>query len=63
MTVGSIGDINYQPLIDKNTYNLNVSAASNDSAVNFSSISSGNVFVGLEFENYVTAPKDESMYQ
>jgi len=56
--MGSIGDINYQPSIDKTSYSITTSAASNDTAAYVSSTSSGSFFVGLDLENYCGASKD-----
>jgi hypothetical protein len=56
--MGSIGDINYQPSIDKKSYTLTGSVVSNDTASSVSSVSSGSFYVGLDLENYCSAPKD-----
>ena len=56
--MGSIGDISYQPSIDKYTYTLATSSASNDSATSVSNKSSGSFYVGLDLENYAASPKD-----
>jgi hypothetical protein len=56
--MGSIGDINYQPSIDKKSYATVSSTASTDSAVSVSSVSSGSFYIGLDLENYCAAPKD-----
>jgi hypothetical protein len=56
--MGSIADLTYQPSIDKLSYGLNASVASNDSATNVSSSSSGSFFIGLDLENYSASPKD-----
>lgn len=57
--IGSIGDINYQPSIDKFSYTLAVSAANNDvdTAATTSSASSGSFYIGLDLENYASADK------
>jgi hypothetical protein len=56
--MGSIGDINYQPSIDKRSYSLVASVASNDTATAVSTTSSGAFYIGLDLENYSSAPKD-----
>jgi len=57
--LGSIGDINYQPSIDKITYSADDPAASTaESATSVSAINSGSFFIGLDLENYSAAPKD-----
>jgi hypothetical protein len=54
--MGSISDLNYQPSIEKLSYEtLNstpITVATN------SSVSSGSFYIGLDLENYVSAPKD-----
>lgn len=55
--MGSIADIHYQPSIDKRSYSLAVSTASNDSAINVSSVSSGSFYIGIDLENYPSADK------
>ena len=52
--IGSMSDLNHQPSIDKNSYALSASVA-NDS---IGSASSGSYYIGLDLENYCTAPKD-----
>jgi len=54
---GSIADIMYTPSIDKNSYSLTASVATNDSATNVSGSSSGSFFVGIDLENYVATDK------
>ena len=54
---GSIADIAYTPSIDKNSYSLSASVATNDSATNVSGSSSGSFFVGIDLENYSNADK------
>jgi hypothetical protein len=54
---GSIADLHYTPSIDKNSYSLSASVATNDSATNVSGSSSGSFFVGLDLENYVATDK------
>jgi len=54
---GSIADLHYTPSIDKNSYSLPASVATNDSATNVSGSSSGSFFVGLDLENYVATDK------
>ena len=57
--IGSIGDINYQPSIDKVSYQLATSSALDDVAtVNQTSIvNSGSFYIGLDLENYASADK------
>jgi hypothetical protein len=59
--IGSIGDINYQPSIDKRSYTQTASVAldenGNDGVT--SGVSSGSFYVGLDLENYCSAPKDQ----
>lgn len=54
---GSIADIMYTPSIDKNSYSLVLSTATNDSATNVSGTSSASFFIGLDLENYVATDK------
>jgi len=54
---GSIADIMYTPSVDKNSYSLPASVATNDSATNVSSSSSGGFFIGIDLENYVATDK------
>jgi len=56
--MGSISDLLYTPSIDKFSYSLVDPTASNDSATNVSSSSSGSFVIGLDLENYSAAPKD-----
>ena len=56
--MGSIADLNYTPSIDKSSYAMSASAASNDSATVVSSNSSGAFYIGLDLENYCASPKD-----
>jgi hypothetical protein len=69
---GSVGDINYQPSIDRRSYTgllTSATGAANtlskvslqyvgDSNTAVSGISSGAFYVGLDLENYSSAPKD-----
>lgn len=57
--LGSIGDINYQPAIDKKTFSLVTSVAldDNNTAGTSSAVSSGSFYVGLDLENYASADK------
>lgn len=57
--MGSLSDINFTPSIDKSSYTLNVSAASNDVAAGTSSVQSGSFFIGCDLEGYGGAPKDQ----
>jgi hypothetical protein len=54
---GSIGDLHYTPSIDKNSYSIVLSTATNDSATNVSGVSSGSFYIGLDLENYVATDK------
>jgi len=54
---GSIADIMYTPSIDKNSYSMGLSVASNDSATNVSSSSSGSFYIGIDLESYVATDK------
>jgi hypothetical protein len=58
--IGSIGDINYQPSIDKRAYTQGVSVANAEVATagQVSAVSSGSFYIGLDLENYCSAPKD-----
>ena len=56
--MGSISDLHYTPSIDKFSYSLVNPVASNDSATNVSGTSSGSFVIGLDLENYSSAPKD-----
>jgi len=60
--LGSISDIFYTPSIDKFSYSLvnpqAAGATNNDSATNISSVTSGSFVIGLDVENYSSAPKD-----
>ena len=55
---GSIADIMYTPSIDKLSYSLAASVATNDSLTNVSSSSSGSFCIGLDLESYVATNKD-----
>jgi hypothetical protein len=57
--IGSIGDINYQPSIDKASYSLATSVANNDNSTagTTSSVNSGSFFIGVDLENYASADK------
>jgi hypothetical protein len=56
--IGSISDLNYQPSIDKISYSLVNSAASNDTSYSVSTTSSGSFYIGIDLENYAGANKD-----
>lgn len=51
---GSMSDLNYQPSIEKSSYSLAASLANNAGG----SVNSGSFYIGLDLENYATAPKD-----
>jgi hypothetical protein len=60
--MGSMSDLNYQPSIEKTSYELPVSVAvSPASAATLAAhqtVSSGSFYIGLDLENYVSSPKD-----
>ena len=58
--IGSMSDLNYQPSIEKNTYQLAASVANTIEleANNASNVSSGSFYIGMDLENYVNANKD-----
>jgi hypothetical protein len=51
-----MSDLNYQPSIEKYSYELQVSAASDVDTQQF--VGSGSFYVGIDLENYVSSPKD-----
>ena len=51
---GSMSDLSYQPSIEKASYSLVASVANNAGG----SVHSGSFYIGLDLENYATAPKD-----
>jgi hypothetical protein len=62
-----MSDLNYQPSIEKSSYEANLSGGYNVAGVlNGSAITaatnslcgSGSFYIGLDLENYVSAPKD-----
>ena len=55
--MGSISDIHYTPSIDKQSFSLASSSASNDSATVTSTVSSGSFCIGIDLENYAAADK------
>jgi hypothetical protein len=54
--MGSMSDLNYQPSIEKYSYELQVSAASDVDTQQY--LGSGSFYVGIDLENYVSSPKD-----
>eukprot|EP01038_Epipyxis_sp_PR26KG_P016367 gene16367-22310_t len=54
--MGSMSDLNYQPSIEKYSYELPASVAI--SGTTYNSVSSGSFYIGIDLENYVSAPKD-----
>ena len=58
--IGSMSDLNYQPSIEKYTYQLAASVANTMTleANNASNVSSGSFYIGMDLENYVNANKD-----
>ena len=51
---GSMSDLSYTPSIEKASYSLVASLANNAGG----SVHSGSFYIGLDLENYATAPKD-----
>ena len=51
---GSMSDLSYTPSIEKASYSLVASAVNNAGG----SVHSGSFYIGLDLENYATAPKD-----
>lgn len=60
--MGSIGDMNYQPSIDKRSYALSASVASNDTATSVSNASSGAFYIGLDLENYAGSTGKDTIF-
>jgi hypothetical protein len=65
--MGSMSDLNYQPSIEKSSYEATISGGYNAAGVlngsaitigTNSSVGSGSFYIGLDLENYVSAPKD-----
>jgi hypothetical protein len=54
--MGSMSDLNYQPSIEKTSYELQVSKVSDVDTQ--ASVGSGSFYIGLDLENYVSSPKD-----
>jgi len=55
--IGSIADLNHQPSIEKTSYSLpNTLSCTSESL--FNSLNSGSFYIGLDLENYSSAPKD-----
>ena len=54
--IGSMSDLNFQPSIEQASYEL-ATTIQNDAA-NFRYIHSGSFYIGIDLENYVSAPKD-----
>jgi len=54
--MGSMSDLNWQPSIEKASYETDRSTAT--TIANNGSISSGSFYIELDLENYVAAPKD-----
>jgi hypothetical protein len=55
--IGSMSDLNYQPSIEKLSYELVASQNTTTVATN-QFFTSGSFYVGIDLENYVSAPKD-----
>jgi hypothetical protein len=54
--MGSMSDLNYQPSIEKASYELQTSLIS--TILNNGTINSGSFYIGIDLENYVSSPKD-----
>jgi hypothetical protein len=55
--MGSMSDLNWQPSIEKVSYET-IASGTASTIANNGSISSGSFYIGLDLENYVAAPKD-----
>jgi hypothetical protein len=55
--MGSMSDLNYQPSIEKNNYELTASQATASFAGSIIS-TSGSFYIGIDLENYVSSQKD-----
>ena len=57
--IGSIGDLNHQPSIERTSYSLvNSTAAAIATDPQYNASQSGSFYIGLDLENYSSAPKD-----
>jgi hypothetical protein len=58
--IGSIADLNHQPSIEKSSYILSASTANTATleALGASNSQSGSFYIGIDLENYASAPKD-----
>jgi hypothetical protein len=56
--LASLSDLNYQPSVEKASFNQNAPVASVDSATSVSSASSGCFYAGIDLESYAGASKD-----
>ena len=58
--IGSMSDLTFQPNISKTCYNVATSTANSVAIDTYggTNVSSGAFFIGLDLENYVSAPKD-----
>lgn len=56
--MGSIADINYQPAIEKTSYTMINSLKTNAGDTTYNNLMSGSFYIGLDLENYSSAPKD-----
>ena len=54
-SVGSMSDLNHQPSIDLRSYAYDTSAANSINGIT----SSGSFYIGLDLENWASAPKDQ----
>jgi hypothetical protein len=57
--IGSIGDLNHQPSIERISYSLvNSTTAAIGTDPQYNASQSGSFYIGLDLENYSSAPKD-----
>ncbi len=58
--IGSIADLNHHPSIEKTSYIMSASAANTagNEVYGSTAIQSGSFYVGIDLENYASAPKD-----
>jgi hypothetical protein len=59
-SVGSMSDLKFNPSIRKSSYMISTSSPNTTAleANNASNITSGSFYVGIDLENYMSAPKD-----
>jgi hypothetical protein len=56
--IGNISDLMHTPSIEKQSYTLRASAATNDAVGYIGNVSSGSFYIGIDLENYAAASKD-----